>query len=131
MGATLVTNAGKKLALNRTWKATPDYTAPTVFKIGTDSTAPAVTDTDLGTAVNINGSDTKVFVTSYPVLDETNHQVTIRCIANSTEANGDTLVEFGLANTDGTELLYSHSTHTAVSKTSSIEVVYVQKDKLV
>ena len=130
MGASVVTNDGKKVMLNRTWKGTPDYTTFTLFKIGTDATAPTVSDTDLGTAVNINGSPTKAFVTGYPTLDETNFQVTVRCFVNSTEANGNTLVEFGLFNTDGSALMWSHSTHTAISKTTSIEVTYIEKDKL-
>lgn len=130
MGATLIVNAGKKIMLNRTFKATPDYTAPTKFKIGTGTTAPVLGDTDLETAVNINGSDTKSIVTGYPTLDETNFQATIRCLVNTTEANGNTLTEFGLINTDGTELLFSRATHTAITKTTSVQVTYIEKDKL-
>jgi len=130
MGSTIITTAGKQIMLNRTWKATPDYTAISLFKIGTSSTTPVVGDTDLGTAVNINGSPTKSFVSGYPILDETNLQATIRCFVNSAEANGNTLVEFGLFNTDGSPKMWARSTHTAVTKTTSIEVTYIQKDKL-
>lgn len=127
----LITNSGKKLMLNRAFKSSPDYLAPSLFKIGTGTTTPATTDTDLETPVNINGSQTKTFVTSYPVLDETNFQVTFRCLVNSTEANGNTLTEFGIFNNDSTKLMWSRTTHTAVTKSSSIEVTYVEKDKLI
>lgn len=127
----LITNSGKKLMINRAFKASPDYTAPTIFKVGTGTTTPAVTNTDLVTAVNINGSNTKVFVTGYPVLDEVNHQITFRCLVNSTEANGDALTEFGIFNTDSTKLMWARTTHTVVAKTNTIEVTYVEKDKLI
>jgi len=94
-----ITNNGLKISLNRTYKATPDYTAPSVFKIGTGTTDPAITDTDVETGVNINGGATKIFVSGYPSLDETNFQSTIRCLLLTTEGNGNSLTEFGLFNT--------------------------------
>ena len=45
--------------------------------------------------VNIDGGQTKIFVTGYPILDETNLQTTIRCFLNTLEANGESLTEFG------------------------------------
>ncbi len=127
----VVTNNGLKICLNRTFKATPDYLAPSKFKIGTGTTTPAVSDTDVETGVNINGGATKSFVTGYPVLDETNFQVTIRCFLNSVEGNGNVLTEFGLFNEDGSALMYSHAVFTAITKTSSVEVSFVQKDRLI
>jgi len=116
--------------LNRTFKAVPDYLAPTLFKIGTGSTTPAVGDTDVETGVNINGGATKVFVTGYPTIDETNKQVTIRCYLNSLEGNGNSLTEFGIFNNDGTKKMYSHAVYSAITKTNSVEISFVQKDKL-
>lgn len=124
-----VVNNGLKIVLNRAFKATPDYLVPSKFKIGTGTTAPTVSDTDIETGVNINGSATKSFVTGYPVLDEANFQATIRCLVNSTEANGNSLTEFALFNEDGTPLMYSRAVFTAITKTTTVEVSFVQKDK--
>lgn len=53
----LIVNGGKKIAINRIYKSSPDYTVPTQFKVGTSTTAVAVTDTDLGASVPIgNGT---------------------------------------------------------------------------
>jgi len=127
----LITNNGLKISLNRTYKATPDYLAPTKFKIGTGTTTPTVSDTDVETGVNINGGATKSFVSGYPTLDETNMQVTIRCFLNTTEGNSNSITEFGLFNEDETPLMYSHAVFTAISKTTSVEVSFVQKDSIV
>ena len=124
----LITNNGLKISLNRTYKATPDYTAPTVFKIGTGTTTPDVSDTDVETGVNINGGATKSFVSGYPILDETNLQATTRCLLLTTEANGNSITEFGLFNTDGTALMFSHAVFTAISKTTSVQVSFVEKE---
>ncbi len=126
---TVITNNGLKIMLNRGYKATPDYTAPTVFKIGTGTTTPVVSDTDVETGVNINGGATKSFVSGYPTLDETNIQATIRCLVLTTEANGNSLTEFGLFNTDGSALMFSHAVYAAITKTTSVQVSFVQKDR--
>ncbi|MCK4827672.1 hypothetical protein KA005_68730 [bacterium] len=118
-----------KIVLNRAFKATPDYLVPSKFKIGTGTTTPTVSDTDIETGVNINGSATKSFVSGYPVLDETNFQVTFRCLVNTAEANGNSLTEFGLFNEDGTPLMYSRAVFTAISKTTTVEISFVQKEK--
>lgn len=127
---TVVTNNGRKITLNRTFKATPDYTAPNWFSVGTGTGTPAVTDTALGTLVQISGADTKAIVSGYPVFDETNFTSTIRCLLLTTECNGSSLTEFGLKNNDGTPLLFSRIVHTAVTKTTSVQVIYVEKDKV-
>ena len=126
----IITNLGAKIIINRGFKGTPDYTAPTVFSVGTGTTTPVVTDTVIETLVQISGSDTKAIVTGYPTFDETNFVATIRCLLLTTECNGSPLTEFGLKNTDGTAKLFSHAVHTAISKTASIQVIYVEKDKI-
>lgn len=125
----LITNNGLKIMLNRTFKATPDYTTPSVFKVGVGTTTPAVGDTDVESVVAINGGNTKAFVTGYPSLDETNLQSTIRTLLLTTNANGNSLTEFGLFNTDGSALMFSHAVYTAITKTTSVQVTYVEKDK--
>ena len=126
-----ITDNGRLIMLNRTFKSSPDYLAPSVFKIGTGTTTPAAGDTDVETGVNINGGATKSFVSGYPILDETNMQVTIRCFLNTLEGNGNSLTEFGLFNADGSPLMYSHSVFTAISKTTDNEISFVQKDRIV
>lgn len=130
MVGTKIVDNGRKIALHRTFTAAPTITAPTVFSIGTGTTDPTISDTGLETIQTINGGNTKSFVTGYPSLDVTNFQSTIRTLLTSTDANSNTLTEFGLFNTDGTPLMFSRSTYTGIAKTTSIEVTYIQKDKL-
>lgn len=124
----VVTNSGRLIALNRTFKDTPDYTAPTEFAVGTGTTTPAETDTDLDTAVIISGGNyRKAFLSGYPLFDEANLQVTIRALLTVSEANGNSLTEFGLFNTDGTNKLFSRIVHTAITKDNTVQVIYVEK----
>lgn len=57
MGTSTITNSGIKMALNRMYKTTPDYTIPSVFKIGTSQSAPTTTDTDLTHPIPISGTE--------------------------------------------------------------------------
>ena len=125
----IITNSGLKIALNRTFKTNPDYLAPTKFKVGTGTTTPTSSDTDVESVVTINGGNTKSFVSGYPVLDETNFQATIRCLLDTTEANGNSLTEFGLFNEDASPLMFSRTVFTAISKTTSVQVSIIEKEK--
>lgn len=127
----IITTSGKLISIDRTFNSSPTRTAPTQFKVGTGTTTPAVGDTDLVTPVSIDGDNFKDFVSGYPTLDTTNIQATIRCFLTSLEANGNTLTEFGIVNTDGTPLMFSRMVHTGISKTNSIEVAYIEKDKII
>lgn len=131
MTGQLITTNGLKIMLNRTFKASPDYLAPTKFKIGTGTTDPLAGDTDLETSVNIDGGPIKSFVSGYPVLDETNMQSTIRCFLSSVEGNGNNLTEFGFFNVDGSPLMFSRSVFTSISKSTSNEISFVQKDSII
>lgn len=125
----IVTTVGKKIVLNRTFKTTPDYLEPSLFKVGTGTTTPLIGDTDLVTPVTISGgSQTKTFAASYPSLDETNLNATIRCILLTNEANGNSLTEWGVFNNDGTKKCFSRQVFTAISKTSSVQVIFIEKD---
>lgn len=126
-----ITNLGRKIALNRTFKTVPDYLEPSLFAVGTNTTTPLVTDTALGTIVAINGGNYKVFVSGYPTFDETNMISTIRCLLLTTEANGNSLTEFGLFNNDGTKKLFSRTVYTPITKTTAVQVFFVEKDKVV
>lgn len=127
----VIVNNGRLTALHRTFTAAPTITAPSRFKIGTGTTTPAVGDTDMQTPVNINGTAFKNFVSGFPSLDTTNMIATVRCFVATTEANGNSLTEFGIINTDGTPLLFSHSVHTAITKNNTVQVTYLEKDKYV
>ena len=81
------------------------------------------------TGVNINGGAIKAFVSGYPIIDTTNLQSTIRCFLNTTEGNGNSLTEFGLFNTDGSPLMFSHLVHTGITKNNKVLVSYIEKDK--
>jgi len=130
MTGQIITNDGKLIILDRTFLVTPTRTAPTQFKVGTGTTNPSLGDTDLETPVDIDGDNFKPFVSGYPVIDIITGQVTTRCFLNTLEANGNDLTEFGIVNSDGTPLLFSRTVHTIISKTDSIEITYIQKDKV-
>ncbi len=51
------TNNGRIVLLNRGYKVTPDYLAPTQFKVGILNGTPLVTDTDLDNPVPISGTE--------------------------------------------------------------------------
>jgi len=128
----IVTTKGKGIVLNRTFLATPTQLAPSQFEVGTGTTAPVVGDTDLETKVILSGADYfKDFVSGFPTLDTTNIQATTRMFLNSLEANGNDLTEMGVFNADGTPVLFSRSTFTSLSKTSSIEVTFIEKNSVV
>lgn len=77
------------------------------------------------------GSDLlKTFVSGYPILDEPNTNSTIRTILLTTEANGFPITEFGVFNNDGTPKNFSRSVFTAISKTSGVQIIFVEKDKI-
>lgn len=131
MTGQIITTDGLLITLDRTFLSSPTRTAPSQFKVGTGTTTPTLSDTDLETPVNIDGDNFKNFVTGYPVLDETSIKSTIRCFLNSLEANGNDLTEFGIVNSDGSPLLFSRAVHTSISKTSSIEVTYIEKNGII
>lgn len=129
----IVTDQGKIIALNRTFKASPDYTAPTKFSVGTGTTtSPGASDTDLENPVTISGgSNTKDIDGGYPVITESTKKVQINCTILTTEANGNSLTEFGLKNTDATKKLFSRAVYTAITKTSSVQVTYTEVDRII
>lgn len=55
--ASVMTNNALLIAMNRMYKATPDYTRPSVFKVGINQTTAQSTDTDLDQPVPISGTE--------------------------------------------------------------------------
>jgi len=73
----------------------------------------------------------KIYVASYPTIDETNFEMETRCLLSSTQANGFDLNGLALINTDGTILMHSEDTFTAESKASTDQFTFIVKDRLV
>ena len=121
----ILTSNGKKVFLNRAYKATPDYAQPTQFKVGITNATPNVADTDLTDA-----KLTKNIDSNYPVFDETNNEVEIRCTVATTEANSNDIDGFGIFNEDTSPLMLSEDTFTAESKTSEDELLFIVKDRI-
>lgn len=53
----IIVNGGKKILLNRAYKASPDYNEPNQFKVGINNITPDVTDTDLVQPIPISGTE--------------------------------------------------------------------------
>lgn len=126
-----ITYNGRLIVMNRTFKASPDYDAPTKFSVGTGTNTPIVSDTALQTPVDITaGVQIKSFEGGYPSFDTADMQITIKCLLDYAEANGNTITEFGLLNEDGTPLLFSHAVFTGIAKTNAIKVAIYEKDQI-
>lgn len=127
----VIGTVGQKIVLNRSYKSSPDYTVASQFRVGTGTTTPTVSNTQIQTPATINGGTYKNFVTSYPVLDEVNMEATIRCYLDSSEANGNSLTEVATFNTDaGTVKLLTRDVHTAITKNNTTEVAYIIKNRI-
>jgi len=126
----VVTDEGKKIVLNRTFKTTPDYSIPDEFKIGTGTTTPARGDTDLETPVSIDGDNFKDVDSGYPILTEGTLNAETRCIVLTTEANGNTITEFGLVNSDSSRKLFSHAVFTGITKTNTVQIILTERDQI-
>ena len=90
------------------------------FKIGTGTTTPAETDTDLET--EIGAFSAKAFDATYPQYDTNNKKITIRGTISSVEANGNTVSESALVD-DGDTLIFTHDVFTGIVKNLSTEIV--------
>ncbi len=118
------TISGMVSLLNRGYKATPDYTVPSRFGIGTGTTTPTEADKALTTPITSwsGASDFKNFVSGYPVFDEVTQEVQVQGYIASTEANDNTITEYGDFNTDGAPLISSHVVFTGITKTNAVQV---------
>jgi len=119
------TTVGKKVMLNRYAKATPDYTAPSSGQVGTGTATPAITDTALGTSVAA-----QAVTTGYPLVDEINLQLTYQVIIDTLTANGSSITEYGLFNTDGSPAMVCRTVFPAITKTSNVQIIFTQIDKI-
>ena len=126
-----VDNNGLLIFLDRGTNAASTRTPITKFLIGASQTTPEVTDTDLDSKVQFDGSVGyyKNFESKYPAVDTSKLEVNFKGIVADTQGNGSDLNGVGLANTDGTPLLAAHGTHTAVTKTTSKRIIHLIKIK--
>lgn len=122
----IATKKLKNSALNRLFKSSPDYTVPSRCKIGTGTTTPAESDTDLATPITAwnSGSDYKNYASGYPTFDESNKRVTWRLIVEANQANSNTITEIASFNTDGTPIIGDRYVVTGIPKTSAIRVIF-------
>jgi len=124
-GAVLTKN-GFNAILNRAFKSAPDYTVPSRFGIGTGSTTPTENDTALDTAITGwtgAAGDYKDYVGGYPSFDTSNQKVSVQGFIGPTEANGNSIIEYGDFNTDGSPLMSGRQVFsTAITKTSVVQV---------
>jgi len=74
-----------------------------------------------------SGDYIKSFETSYPTLDYTALEATIRTRLSTLEANGYAVTEIGIFNEDGTPLMESRDIFTAVSKSSDDELIFITR----
>lgn len=121
------TAEGRRVALNRLLKDTPDYTAPVFFKVGTGQDTPKTTDTDLTNPVVIDTDDVKEFVDGYPVMNDTGFDATIRCFLETAEANGNTIDGIGVFNNDATKKAILLGKHLGIEKSEYNQVSYIIK----
>lgn len=112
------TNDGKNEIRN--WLAGDSVTEPTHVACGTGTTNPLAIDSDMESETHRNAiaSTTK-----------TDKQLNIECVFDSTEANGNDITEVGVVNASsgtsgGGVTLFSRDKHTAITKSSSVELQY-------
>lgn len=93
----IITNNGKNVMLNRTYKSSPDYTAPSKFRVGTGTTTPVVADTGLDIHIPIengtvcdDGSNT--LTSSDGGENSTNNTTTYKEGAGETDATSQNLL---------------------------------------
>ena len=124
MAGAVYTISGMVALLNRGYKATPTYTVPSRFGIGTGTTTPTEADVALETPITSwsGASDFKNFVSGYPTFNTTDQKVTTQGFIASTEANSNSISETGDFNTDSAPNISSHIVFTPITKTNTVQV---------
>jgi len=113
------TNVGTNLV--RDWLAGDSPTEPTHMAVGDDNTAATRADTALGSELTNDTIDTTT---------TSDKQVEFTWTLLSTEENSESLEEFGMFNAGGGDML-TRATNAAIAKTSSIEVRYRVRVRIV
>ena len=109
--ASLIANDALLIAMNRMYKSSPDYTAPSVFKVGVDQTTVTVNDTDLVHPVAISGTES---------VDNCDVTTGWTDSADMTIAVNSTLFKEGVASLslakDGTSTVNANTSKTTTSR---------------
>ena len=120
----VMTNSGVIVIFHRGFTASPTITAPTRFKIGTGTTTPAITDSNLDTPIVAwnAASDYKNYVVDYPVFGTVSDTVTVRGFIGASQANGNVVTEYADFNTDATPMCCSRQVFTGITKSNEVQV---------
>lgn len=120
------TKDGFNAMLDKFFNPISTTTIPSQFKIGTGTDTPSQLDTDLQTPITAwnGGTDFKDFNLT-PVIDTANQKVTTQSYISSTEANGNTITEYGEFNTDGTPLMISRAVFIGITKTVAVQAFII------
>lgn len=130
----VATDKMRNVLFNRAFKSSPDYTSFSKGAIGTGTTTPTTSDTDLESVIsNWNGgaSDYKSYETNYPTFDEGTKKVTTRVFVTANDANANVITEFADFNTDGTPLIGGRFVFNGITKTSAIQVYFTITYRLI
>lgn len=115
---TVTDNACDSLAIKLTFTATTDEL---------DADEIIIDDFKIASS----GDYYKDFTTGYPAVDEVDMEITTESYLNSVEANGYLLSGIGTYNTDGTPLMQDSFKFTPISKSSSEELIFEIKNRIV
>ena len=66
----------------------------------------------------------------FPIIDEATLMITNKLFLTTTQANGFQLAEFGIFNADTPKKDFSRAVHTSITKTSSVQIFYIEKDEI-
>jgi len=122
-GATLTKN-GFNMLVEKAFNSASTKTVVSRFKIGTGTTTPAQGDTNLATPITgwaPGSSDYKNFNTA-TTYDTANQKAATQGFVASTEANGNSITEYGEFNTDDSPLMFMRTVFTAITKTSATQM---------
>jgi hypothetical protein len=104
------------------WFNAESANSPTHFAVGTNSTAPNVTDSSLGAEDFRDAFDSQSRATTL---------VSFEGVILTTEATGSTLTEVGIFNSSSGGVMFSRNTFAALDKTDSIELQIENRSTIV
>ena len=126
-GASFITNG---IIVGCVVKNTTDNTYSSVVSVDSQTQLTLKTNIFPTTPKGYAVYSTKPVVVGTPTFDDTNLVATSQGLLLTTDGNGNSITEFGLVNTDGPPSLFSHAVFTAITKTTSVQVLFTEKDKV-
>jgi len=113
VNGSIIVNNGKKILLNRSYKASPDYTVPSKFSVGITNGTPSVGDTAL---------DVRVPITNGTVIDDGQDQLT-GSAGGSNSTDNTSVFKTGAGETDDTaqNLIANNSSSTKTWTISALD----------